>query len=555
MTPNSLFEIINAGIQAGLNTIRVLLENADDLDEEDIEDMPANAAVFPTAASVLDSFLPEVSTPPPPIPPAPDPPDPPDPEPPPPPQPDNVMTLDQFIASMRNNGNVRAFPGAEGFGAWETKGGRGGRSIKVTNSNRAGPGSFAAAMFATFRPKNIIFESGLIAETYKDPVSNRRTGNIDNGRVTIAGQTAPGGGVTLMKQLSEGNDVISVVGTEDVIIRHVRSRCGPRVGGLAGSDALSILNSRRVIADHISTSWATDGNIDVLGSSDVIVQYCILAEALSHSSHPKGEHSTGGIAGGSLGDPPGQTLSEHHNVLAMNGSRNYRCKGGVVDLVNNIGYTRSGGSARSPYGSVYINMVGCMLIRAPFSNNNYYLMKTGRGNAPIGTDSIAYFDGNIVPPAPPEGTVPTPYTGLNRPGEPISEVRFDAPEVRTTSASQAYKELVIEGKVGAYLTPDPHDQRILEHIKNRTGEIIDDPSEVGGFLESVPAGEVDLDSNGDGMPDWFIEGVANLYGAPLSINGLPDQVMTPIANTPEGLTWLEFYFALKAENKVLPPIM
>src|SRR4051812_27293658 len=51
-----------------------------------------------------------------------------------------------------------AFPGAAGYGS-ETPGGRGGRIIKVTNLDAAGPGSLAAAVAAK-GPRIVVFEVG-----------------------------------------------------------------------------------------------------------------------------------------------------------------------------------------------------------------------------------------------------------------------------------------------------------------------------------------------------------------------------------------------------------
>src|SRR5262245_58789024 len=80
----------------------------------------------------------------------------------------------------------KAFPGAEGWGA-VSRGGRGGKVIKVTNLNGLGPGSLAEACAAE-GPRIVVFEvSGVI----------RGDVRIRHPFITIAGQTAPGAGITV----------------------------------------------------------------------------------------------------------------------------------------------------------------------------------------------------------------------------------------------------------------------------------------------------------------------------------------------------------------------
>lgn len=59
-----------------------------------------------------------------------------------------------------------SFPDAEGFGA-TTPGGRGGRVIKVTNLNDAGPGSLREALEAE-GPRIVVFDVGGVINLQKD---------------------------------------------------------------------------------------------------------------------------------------------------------------------------------------------------------------------------------------------------------------------------------------------------------------------------------------------------------------------------------------------------
>jgi hypothetical protein len=76
---------------------------------------------------------------------------------------------------------------------------------------------------------------------------------------------------------------------------------------------------------------------------------------------------------------------------------------------------------------------------------------------------------------------------------------FSAPDLPVLSAPEAYKEVLKE--VGATQPGrDAVDKRIINNVKNGTGRIIDDPSEVGGW-PNLAKGKPPDDEDKDGMPD------------------------------------------------------
>jgi hypothetical protein len=90
-----------------------------------------------------------------------------------------------WVIEMTAAAQLPAFPGAEGFGA-KTPGGRGGRVIEVTNLNDSGAGSLRAAVEAS-GPGVVVFRTG-------GTLTLNSSLTVTNPYLTIAGQTAPGGG-------------------------------------------------------------------------------------------------------------------------------------------------------------------------------------------------------------------------------------------------------------------------------------------------------------------------------------------------------------------------
>ena len=146
-----------------------------------------------------------------------------------------------------------AFPGAVGWAA-TTPGGRGGAIIRVTNLNADGPGSFTAAVTAK-GPRIVVFEVGGVIDF------GRKEIDIREPFLTVAGQTAPSPGITIIK----GGINIRA---NDVVVRHIRIRTGAdgqakRSGWEA--DAINTVSAHRVIVDHCTMSWAIDENMSASG--------------------------------------------------------------------------------------------------------------------------------------------------------------------------------------------------------------------------------------------------------------------------------------------------
>jgi hypothetical protein len=361
--------------------------------------------------------------------------------------------------------------------------------LRVTHLGDTGPGSLRTAVEAD-GPRTVIFDIGGVIRL-ASPLTVRR------GRITIAGQTAPGGGITL-------RDHPLVVAADDVIIRHIRSRLGDESG--VEADAVSVERGRRIILDHISASWSVDETLSVgsrytppeRGIYDVTVQWSLIAESLNASGHAKGDHGYGTLARGGHG----ARMTFHHNLWATHRARmprpgNYNPpsvdpEGPRFEFRSNVFYDWGGGhagyNADTETLSAYA-FIGNAYIPGPDSAGRWAFEESN----PL---ARAWFEGNAM-----DGVTPAdPWSLVKDSGRPDYRLatRPDWADAANETATEA--EARVLAQVGAGRIRDPVDARIIEGVRARTGRIIDSQSQVGGWPELEP-GLPWTDSDGDGMPD------------------------------------------------------
>ncbi len=417
-----------------------------------------------------------------------------------------------LLALFSENGfaqNVPAFPGAEGFGKYTT-GGRGGRVIYVTilEDNNL-PGSLRYAI-NQLGARIVLFKvSGTIQLTSML--------KITNGDITIAGQTAPGDGITL-------RDYPVYVGADNVILRFLRFRMGDETE--QQNDAIWGREQKNIIIDHCSMSWSTDECASFYDNENFTLQWSIVAESLRNSIHEKGEHGYGGIWGG-------QKASFHHNLLAHNDSRNPRFCGSrysneaeseLVDFRNNVIYNWSGNSTYAGEGGSY-NMVNNYYKAGPAtpSKKNARILEAyadnGGNEQAAGIFGTFFMNGNVTTESSVvsddnwEGVILNSTFSTYASGITIEDIKstteFETGEVTTHSADVAFEKIV--AYCGASLVRDSVDLRIINDVNTgkatitdggngSTNGLIDRQSAVGGW-PVLKSEDAPVDTDEDGMPD------------------------------------------------------
>ncbi|MFD2917680.1 hypothetical protein ACFS29_18655, partial [Psychroserpens luteus] len=275
-----------------------------------------------------------------------------------------------------------AFPTATGAGAYAT-GGRGKPIYTVTNLNNAGPGSFRQCLEDTK-----LTDGGIITFAVSGTInltSQIYFYNQDN--ITIAGQTAPEGGITV------ANYRLRFQNVNNLIMRYIRLRPAYAAYPASEIDSFEIFQSSNYIIDHCSFAWGTDESVDSGIGNTYTWQRNIFAESKT-----------------------GMIMGAESNVsydLSFNNNLFYHCShrfpnwssDGRVDVINNVVWNwRSRMSV--PGGGFEVNHI-----------NNYYVHYTSNPVPDIDVRGMLWYPNTT--------NFPTIYTNGNYVSDVLTDPNAD----------------------------------------------------------------------------------------------------------------------------------
>lgn len=414
----------------------------------------------------------------------------------------------------RLGAQIPAFPGAEGAGAYAT-GGRGGDVYHVTNTNPAGPGSFADAVtnHVPSKGRTVVFDVSGYAHISK-------LLRVHSSKITIAGQTAPGDGFGL-------KDGTFWVSGSDCIILDMRFRDG------RSADSIDLdRNSSNCIFDHCDALFSHDENMSTFKSAPENLTYQWGFNAWGMESH----------SAGGLWDMNHVTCS--HSLWAHNHTRNPKARAVLLDWIDNvtfdwdIGYIMA--DSQSP-GGWYNNVEGNYFI-AGTPGKSKALEKGGKdrngnwnfhvylannrfdGNANHVLDGIdtgyRMVSGDVE-----HLTAPAPNNGI--------PVQADDPLLSYKKILSAAGPLRTSYEPAMPLRDEVADLLIAETIAqthHHIHRVEDTGLPNGGFgnLNSAPA---PLDTDHDGIPDYFESAVSGGTSGPECWDSAKADNNTPVPNT------------------------
>jgi len=429
---------------------------------------------------------------------------------------DNVFAADDTASKLL------AFPTAEGGGRFAS-GGRNYSVYIVTSLEDYARNDKPIEGTLRYGIENFANENGgaIIVFNVGGTIHLKQKLAISGKNITIAGQTAPGDGITIA-----GYDT-DISGSENLIIRYMRFRPGAEnvFNGGDSMDALWGRDNKTFIIDHCSFSWNTDETLSTYRGQDGTVQWCIVSESLTVSGHSKGRHGYGGIFGGN-------NVVFQYNLIANHTSRNPRLGGGYMgdpkkngniatvqvsnSVLYNWGYNTcyGGGYTYSNYINNYLK--AGLGTRDKVKNQ---VIDAGEKGKPGGF----YVNGNYL-----EGneTISNNNSkGIKHSGDSSGDTKTEIVNtpyeaegfnnITLISAKDCYEPVL--NKAGAtYPYRDAVDARVVDETRNNKGRFINTEDEVGGYpAATVTASEAKKTPSGLKYGDVNANGVVDVSDAVL----------------------------------------
>jgi subtilisin-like proprotein convertase family protein len=432
-----------------------------------------------------------------------------------------------IVAEILTNLYFPAFPEAQGAG--EGAAGAGHAGVKSTvyhvfsTADDGSQGTLRAAVGTT--NCTVVFDVAGTINLLSPLV-------ITNSNLTIAGQTSPGG-------ITVAGNMTTVTNAHDVIVRDVRFRRG------SADDSFQFANVSNAIADHISAEWTSDNLVSVLSSSNVTVQWSMLADSLYSPPVNPTNPPTGSLVRGGSG-----AVSLHHNLYADNYSGSPRLGDNVtLDFVNNVIYNwgyRPGLSAGtgdlsglSATGwTNQLNYVANYLIAgadtAGFAITNYNITNIAFfGGFTNGQVATWLFQTNNFIDSDTNGVLNGTDTGWGMFTNDYTRFgwAFSTPPVEVDEAYVAY-ERVLDFAGASMALRDFVDTNIANNVRYQTGRLISAPPLAGmvGWWKGENNG---ADSAG-GNNATFPNGIGYLpgkVGTAFNLNGSTEFLLVTATNT------------------------
>lgn len=330
-----------------------------------------------------------------------------------------------------------------------------------------------------------------------------------SGNLTIAGQTAPGGGIAIKNHPSNLTGSPIALNKPDNIIRHIRIRPGPTGGTKQDTtDSITIDNGAvNTILDHVSLSWATDEPFNsTKASSYITIQWSLVYEGLSRSTHIQAEHAKGMFVEGS-------NITAHHVLVAHATDRMPNAGVGArVDFVNLVTYNMK------EKGHQYFSMLQKQGSSTSGLTRQANIVANWVSMGPSTTRSLPIFGGNYDEQYSTNPGYAQFFLSGNIDGRRLNtsvddRLFFDPADWKYvvsqpigflsvdlfSSAAQGVRD--VTAFAGAF-PRDAADARVVNDFLSCRGAIIDDPSQVGGW-PSLVGGTPYIDADADGMDDGW----------------------------------------------------